>query len=127
MLAVAARVLTGYSPAVLFRDPAAYALAAAGIVSFLFYASALEGGSVTVAVAAVVLVETVPPAAVGVLLLGDKTRHGLAGVAIAGFIVAVVSAVMLARFGQSERQGQGRPGVMPAQSSGGDPHPATRC
>jgi len=127
VLAVAARVLTGYSPAALFRDPAAYALAAAGIVSFLFYASALEGGSVTVAVAAVVLVETVPPAAVGVLLLGDKTRHGLAGVAIAGFIVAVVSAVMLARFGQSEHQDQGGAAVMPAQSSGGDPHPATRC
>jgi drug/metabolite transporter (DMT)-like permease len=127
VLAVAARVLTGYSPAALLRDPAAYALAAAGIVSFLFYASALEGGSVTVAIAAVVLVETVPPAAVGILLLGDKTRHGLAGVAIAGFIVAVVSAVMLARFGQSEHQGQGSAGAMPAQPSGGDPHPATRC
>ena len=109
------------------RDPAAYALAAAGIVSFLFYAAALEGGSVTVAVAAVVLVETVPPAAVGVLLLGDKTRHGMAGVAIAGFILAVISAVMLARFGPSEHEGLGRAGSMPAQSSGSDPHPATWC
>ena len=127
VLAVAARVLTGYSPAILVRDPAAYALAAAGIVSFLFYASALEGGSVTVAIAAVVLVETVPPAAVGVLLLGDKTRHGLAGVAIAGFIVAVISAVMLARFGQSEHGSLGRAGSTPAQSPGSDPHPATRC
>ena len=126
VLAVAARVLTGYSPAVLVRDPAAYALAAAGIVSFLFYATALEGGSVTVAVAAVVLVETVPPAAVGVLLLGDKTRHGLAGVAIAGFIVAVISAVMLARFGQSEHEGLTRAESRPAQSPGSDPHPATR-
>lgn len=127
VLAVAARVLTGYSPAILVRDPAAYALAAAGIVSFLFYAAALEGGSVTVAVAAVVLVETVPPAAVGVLLLGDKTRHGLAGVAIAGFILAVISAVMLARFGQSEHEGLGGAGSMPARSAGSDPHPATRC
>jgi drug/metabolite transporter (DMT)-like permease len=127
VLAVAARVLTGYSPATLVRDPAAYALAAAGIVSFLFYAAALEGGSVTVAVAAVVLVETVPPAAVGVLLLDDKTRHGLAGVAIAGFVMAVISAVMLARFGQSEHAGQGRTGSAPAQSSGRDPRPATWC
>ena len=47
----------------LIRDPATYALIAAGIVSFLFYASALEAGSVTVATAAVVLAETLPPAA----------------------------------------------------------------
>jgi integral membrane sensor domain MASE1 len=95
-------------------------------VSFLFYATALEGGSVTVAVAAVVLVETVPPAAVGVLLLDDKTRHGLAGVAIAGFIMAVISAVALARFGQSEREDRVGTGSVPARSSGGDPRPATR-
>jgi drug/metabolite transporter (DMT)-like permease len=104
VLAVAARVLNGFDPVHLIRDPAAYALAAAGIVSFLFYASALEGGSVTVAVAAVVLVETIPPAAVGITLLGDKTRHGMAGLAIAGFILAVICAVQLARFGQTEQQ-----------------------
>jgi drug/metabolite transporter (DMT)-like permease len=104
VLAVAARVLNGFDPVHLIRDPAAYALAAAGIVSFLFYASALEGGSVTVAVAAMVLVETIPPAAVGITLLGDKTRHGMAGLAIAGFILAVICAVQLARFGQTEQQ-----------------------
>jgi drug/metabolite transporter (DMT)-like permease len=122
VLAVAARVLNGFDPGHLVHDPAAYALAAAGIVSFLFYASALEGGSVTVAVAAVVLVETVPPAAVGILLLGDKTRPGLAGVAIAGFVVAVICAVQLARFGQTEHQRE-EPGSLP---SGSDPHPVTR-
>jgi drug/metabolite transporter (DMT)-like permease len=106
VLAVAARVLNGFMPLHLIHDPAAYALAAAGIVSFLFYASALEGGSVTVAVAAVVLVETLPPAAVGITLLGDKTRHGMAGVAIAGFVLAVICAVQLARFGQTEHHGE---------------------
>jgi drug/metabolite transporter (DMT)-like permease len=126
VLAVAARVLTGFSPALLIRDPAAYALAAAGIVSFLFYASALEGGSVTVATAALVLVETIPPAAVGILLLGDKTRHGLAAVAVAGFVLAVISAVLLARFGQTE-QAEGYPDSLPGQQpSGSDPHPAAR-
>ncbi len=123
VLAVAARVLTGFSPALLVRDPAAYALAAAGIVSFLFYASALEGGSVTVAVAAVVLVETVPPAAVGILLLDDKTRPGLAAVAIAGFVLAVISAVLLARFGQTEHEAGDEAAALPAQASGSDPHP----
>jgi drug/metabolite transporter (DMT)-like permease len=106
VLAVAARILPGFWPQQLIRDPATYTLAAAGIISFLLYASALEGGSVTVATAAVVLAETTPPAVVGVLFLGDSTRHGLAGVAVAGFILAVVCAVALARFGEAGQQHQ---------------------
>ncbi len=110
VLGIAARVLTSFAPLVLLRDPAAYAVAAAGIVSFVFYASALETGSVTVATAAVVLAETLPPALIGVLFLGDKTRPGLEPAAVAGFAIAVASAVMLARFGEAEhasRDGDG--------------------
>ncbi len=107
VLAVSARILPGFTPQQLVRDPAAYALAAAGIVSFMLYASALEGGSVTVATAAVVLAETAPPAIVGIVFLGDTTRHGLTGLAVAGFILAVVCAVALARFGEaSEHDGK---------------------
>ncbi len=101
VLAVSARVLPGFSPVQLIKSPAAYTLAAAGIVSFLLYATALEGGSVTTATAAVVLAETMPPAIVGVLFLGDTTRHGLAVVAGLGFALAVVCAVALARFGEA--------------------------
>jgi hypothetical protein len=97
-------VLVGFAPLQLARDPAAYAIAAAGIVSFMFYATALEGGSVTVATAAVVLAETVPPAIIGVIFLGDQTRHGLAVVAWGGFFIAVASAVMLARFGEAHHE-----------------------
>ena len=104
VLACSARILPGFSVAQLVRSPAAYTLAAAGIVSFMLYATALEGGSVTVATAAVVLVETVPPAVVGVMFLGDTTRHGLTGVAVSGFILAVASAVALARFGEAGEQ-----------------------
>ena len=106
---IAARVLNGFAPLTLLRDPAAYAVVAAGIVSFVFYATALEGGSVTVATSAVVLAETLPPAVVGVLFLGDTTRHGLAPLAVVGFALAVASAVMLARFGEAEHE-PGRPG-----------------
>lgn len=101
VLAVAARILPGFAPAQLVRNPATYTLAAAGIVSFLLYASALEGGSVTVATAAVVLCETMPPAVVGVLFLGDTTRQGLTGLAVTGFVLAVACAVALARFGEA--------------------------
>jgi drug/metabolite transporter (DMT)-like permease len=104
VLAVSARILPGFSPQQLVRDPATYTLAAAGIVSFLLYTAALEGGSVTVATASVVLAETTPPAVVGVIFLGDSTRHGLTGVAALGFILAVVCAVALARFGEATEQ-----------------------
>ena len=100
VLAVCARILPGFAPLQLVRSPAAYTLAAAGIISFVLYASALESGSVTVATASVILVETVPPAFVGVLLLGDTTRHGMAVAAVAGFFLALISAVALARFGE---------------------------
>jgi drug/metabolite transporter (DMT)-like permease len=115
VLAVSARILPGFTPAQLVRSPATYTLAAAGIVSFLMYASALEGGSVTVATAAVVLAETVPPAVVGVMFLGDTTRHGLTGLAVAGFVLAVTGAVALARFGEAGEQSYARPGDVPAQ------------
>jgi drug/metabolite transporter (DMT)-like permease len=105
VLAVAARVLPGFAPHLLIRDPAAYALAAAGIVSFMLYATALEGGSVTVATAAVVLAETAPPAVVGVLFLGDQTRPGLGGLALLGFSLATACAVALARFGETDEHG----------------------
>jgi drug/metabolite transporter (DMT)-like permease len=95
------------------RTPAlgatAYTLAAAGIVSFLLYATALEGGSVTTATAAVVLAETMPPALIGVIFLGDTTRRGLAPVGVLGFLLAVVCAVALARFGEASESHRADP------------------
>jgi len=109
VLAVCARILPGFSPAQLVRSPAAWTLAAAGLVSFILYASALETGGVTVATAVVILFETVPPAAVGVMFLGDTTRPGLTGVAIAGFLLALLAAIALARFGGTETKRSPRP------------------
>jgi drug/metabolite transporter (DMT)-like permease len=125
VLAVAARILPGFSPQQLVRNPATYTLAAAGIVSFLLYATALEGGSVTVATAAVVLAETTPPAVVGVLFLGDTTRHGLTGVAVAGFILAVLAAVALARFGEAADHRQSSPRAERAGGSRQDSEAST--
>jgi drug/metabolite transporter (DMT)-like permease len=119
VIGIAARVLNGFEPLTLLRDPAAYAVAAAGIVSFVFYATALEGGSVTVATAAVVLAETLPPAIIGVVFLGDRTRPGLEPAAIAGFLLAVASAVMLARFGEADHPAQGPGGREPRNAAVG--------
>jgi drug/metabolite transporter (DMT)-like permease len=119
VVAVAARILPGFGALQLIKSPASYTLAAAGILSFLLYATALEGGSVTTATAAVILAETVPPAIVGVLFLGDTTRHGLTAVAALGFAVAVVCALALARFGEAgdaDRAAARRP-ASPAESA----------
>jgi drug/metabolite transporter (DMT)-like permease len=101
VVAVAARILPGFGVLQLVKSPVSYTLAAAGILSFLLYATALEGGSVTTATAAVILAETAPPALVGVIFLGDTTRHGLTAVAAVGFVLAVVCALLLARFGEA--------------------------
>jgi hypothetical protein len=100
VVALAARVLNDLSVGGLVRDPASYAVAAGGVVAFLFYATGLQRGSVAVTTAALVMGETVVPAVVGVVLLGDSTRTGFAPVAVAGFVVALSGALALARFGQ---------------------------
>ena len=123
VLAVAARVLPGFDLHQLLRDPAAYALAAAGVVSFMLYATALEDGSVTVATAAVVLAETVPPAVVGIMYLGDHTRPGMGGIAVLGFSLAVVCAVALARFGETDEQGLTAAQRRVRQAAEADPSP----
>ena len=123
VVAVAARVLPGYAPGDLIRDPAAYAVVAGGVVSFMLYATALDQGSVTVATAAVVLAETAPPAIVGILFLGDHTRPGLDLVAAAAFVLAVTCAVLLARFGEAGEHSGG--GLAPRQD--GEPSTSTVC
>jgi drug/metabolite transporter (DMT)-like permease len=100
LVAVAARTLTRLAPAHLVRDPAAYTLVLAGVVAFFFYSTGLERGSVTTVTAAMVVGETVGPALIGVLVLGDHTRHGWPPVAVTGFVLAVAGALTLARHGE---------------------------
>ncbi|MER6275707.1 hypothetical protein ABT202_05250 [Streptomyces sp900105245] len=98
---VSVRLIDSLRPADLFTDPAAYALLIGGGAAFLLLTSALQRGSVTTATAGMVIGETVGPAAVGVVWLGDRTREGLAWLAVLGFTVAVAGALLLARFGEA--------------------------
>ncbi|MDI1466178.1 hypothetical protein QEZ54_34900 [Catellatospora sp. KI3] len=100
VLALAARTLPELSPARLLREPAAYLVAASGLVAFLLWTSALSGGSVTTATAGMVVGETLLPALTGVLVLGDGARPGFVPVALTGFVLAVGGALALARFGE---------------------------
>ncbi|ATY12568.1 hypothetical protein CU254_20475 [Amycolatopsis sp. AA4] len=111
LVAVAGRVIPSLAPLDLLRDPALYVVAVAGALAMLYFATALQRGSVTTATAMMVLGETVMPSLIGVLLLGDRTRPGFAVVAVLGFVLAVAAALALARFGEPE----------PAVVSAGEP------
>ncbi|MFE2009272.1 hypothetical protein [Streptomyces sp. NPDC059491] len=93
---VAVRLIDGID----FADPAWYALLVGGGAAFLLLTSALQRGAVTTATAGAVLGETVGPAVVGVVWLGDRTREGLGWLAVTGFAVAVAGSLTLARFGE---------------------------
>ncbi|MET9882198.1 hypothetical protein ABZZ20_03390 [Streptomyces sp. NPDC006430] len=104
---VAVRLIDGIS----FTNPALYALLLGGGSAFLLLTSALQRGSVTTATAGMVLGETIGPALVGVVWLGDRTREGLAWLAVLGFVVAVAGALALTRFGEPPPPQPARPSV----------------
>jgi drug/metabolite transporter (DMT)-like permease len=87
--------------AAFYTNPALYAAAAGGAAGFLLLTSALQRGSVTTTVAAMVVGETIAPALVGVVWLGDTARDGLGWVVVVGFVVAVSGTLVLARFGEA--------------------------
>ncbi|MET7616432.1 hypothetical protein [Streptomyces sp. NPDC005408] len=97
---VSVRLIDSLALPGVLANPALYALLLGGGTAFLLLTSALQRGSVTAATAGMVLGETIGPALVGVVWLGDRTREGLAWLAIAGFAVAVAGALALARFGE---------------------------
>ncbi len=98
---VTVRLIDSLGPAALFTNPASYALVLGGGAAFLLLTSALQRGSVTTATAGMVIGETIGPAAIGVVWLGDRTREGLSWLAVLGFAVAVAGALALARFGEA--------------------------
>jgi hypothetical protein len=100
---IGVRLLDVIDPAkrAFYADPALYTAAAGGAAGFLLLTSALHRGSVTAAVAGMVVGETIAPALVGVAWLGDRARDGLGWVVVVGFVVAVAGTLVLARFGEA--------------------------
>ncbi|WP_240509256.1 hypothetical protein [Streptomyces agglomeratus] len=101
VVSVSVRLIDDLAPSALAANPAWYALLLAGGTAFLLLTSAFQRGSVTTATAGMVVGETIGPALVGVVWLGDRTREGLAVPAAVGFVVAVAGALALARFGEA--------------------------
>lgn len=95
---IAARILPSLAPLDLAVSMPTYVLLASGALAFLLYSLALQRGSVTGATAPMIVSQTVTPAVVGVLILGDGIRSGWIPVAVIGFVATCVGAVALARF-----------------------------
>jgi drug/metabolite transporter (DMT)-like permease len=95
---IAARILPGLTPAQLWDAPAAYALPVSGGLAFVLYSLALQRGSVTVATAPMIVMQTLTPATVGLAVLGDGVRDGWAAVGVVGFVLTLAGAIALARF-----------------------------
>ena len=98
IVGISARLLPDFQPAHLLSCVATYTLGAGGSLAFLLYSVALQRGAVTLATTPMIVTQTVTPAAVGVLLLGDGVRAGWQLPAGIGFVVTVVAASVLVRF-----------------------------
>ncbi|HET7489658.1 MAG TPA: hypothetical protein VFJ85_17150 [Acidimicrobiales bacterium] len=95
--ALAARALGAGSRPALLADPLGWALAGYVVLGLHLYGGALRRSSATAATAACLAVESLLPSAVGVLALGDRARPGMAPAGAAGFVLATVASLVLAR------------------------------
>ena len=100
---VAARALQ--PPATLWGylgEPLVWALVVNGAIALVAYTAALQRGAVTTVAAVTFAVETVVPAVVGYLLLGDRARPGFLPVAVVGLLLTLGAAIALARYSEPE-------------------------
>ncbi|NBM17598.1 hypothetical protein [Streptomyces sp. GC420] len=103
LTAIGVRLLPELTLPGLLIEPTVYVVIISGVGGYLMLIEALRSGSVTAATAAMVIGETLWPAAFGVVWLGDTTRPGLAPLAATGFALSLAGAVALARFGDTEQ------------------------
>lgn len=100
---IAARVVV--VPPALWRlllDPVTWALVAFAVIAIPAYGAALQRGAVTTVAAVTFAVETVVPAAIGLLWLGDGIRPGAGAVATLGFVLTLAGSIALARHAAEE-------------------------
>jgi drug/metabolite transporter (DMT)-like permease len=102
IVGISARLLPGWSVGELAGSLASYVLCLSGLLAFFLYTLALQRGAVTVATTPLIVTQTVTPAAVGLLLLGDGIRPGWAVGAGLGFTLTVIAAAALVRFEGAE-------------------------
>jgi drug/metabolite transporter (DMT)-like permease len=102
--AVASRVVAHLDGSIgaLLMSPATYAIVVSGLIGTLLYATALQRGSVPAVFGLSTVGQTIGPAMIGWLLLGDSVQSGTAPLAAVGFGLAVVGALVLGRHAHPE-------------------------
>jgi hypothetical protein len=98
LLSLGARVLGQIAVPGVLADPSAYAIGIAGATGLVAGALALQRRSVVTVSTTMVATEAVVGSLLGVAV-GDRPAAGMGGLAVAGFVVTVGSALLLARFG----------------------------
>jgi hypothetical protein len=79
----------------LLTDPLVLALVPFAIIGIVAFAGSLQRGSASIALACQQAVLTVVPSAIGLVVLGDRSRRGFIPITIVGFVVSVAAILML--------------------------------
>ena len=103
--AVAARPLANaHSVFEFVTSPLLYLVIVHSLSAQLLLGLAMQRGSTNAAVAAMDAAGAVPAAVVGLLLLGDKIRPGLAWLAALGFLMTLGSVIALTRYAEPQKR-----------------------
>lgn len=94
-MALCARALHHNTVGGLVTDPLAIALIPFTVIGIVAFAASLQRGAVSIALACQQATLTVIPSVIGLLVLGDRARHGFVAVTYAGFAVTVFAVLAL--------------------------------
>jgi hypothetical protein len=98
LLSLGARVLGPITVPGVLADPSLYAIGLSGLTGLAAGALALQRSGVVTVATTMVATEAVVGSLLG-LAVGDRPADGMGALAVAGFVVTVGSALLLARFG----------------------------
>ena len=102
ILALGAHVVDVSDPARVLTDPVAWCAGLCGGLGLAVSALALRRAAVVPVTALMVGTETVVGAGLGIALAGDRPAAGAAPASVAAFVLVLVGAVVVARFGSPE-------------------------
>jgi hypothetical protein len=94
-MALCARALHHNTVVGFVTDPLAIALIPFTLIGIVAFAASLQRGAVATALACQQAALTVIPSVIGLLVLGDRARHGFAAVTYAGFAITVFAVLAL--------------------------------
>jgi drug/metabolite transporter (DMT)-like permease len=101
-VAVAARGVSAHRIDLqLLAHPLVWTILIQGVIGTVFFALALQRGSVTAVTAMTFVLEMVFPSAIGLWLFGDTVAHGHGLSAVVGFVLAIGGTLSLMRFAES--------------------------